>query len=154
MAIMRFYDQPVFRNPWADFEKMRREFDSLFRNLGAEAARGGATVFPALNISEDQQNVYVRAEIPGVTPADLEVAVEGDTLTIKGERRGIEPASGGKVSCHRREIESGRFSRALTLPTRVNPEGVTAAGKNGILLITLPKAEEVKPRRIDVRVND
>ncbi|MFH7325011.1 Hsp20/alpha crystallin family protein [Desulfurivibrio sp. C05AmB] len=151
MAIMRFYDQPVFRNPWADFERMRREFDTLFRGLGSEAARGGATVFPALNVSEDQHNIYVRAEIPGVAAADLEVGVEGDTLTIKGERRGRE--LGAQVSCHRREIESGHFSRALTLPTRVNPEGVTAASKNGILLITLPKAEEVKPRKITVKTS-
>ncbi|ADH85137.1 Hsp20/alpha crystallin family protein [Desulfurivibrio alkaliphilus] len=151
MAVMRFYDQPVFRNPWADFEKMRREFDTLFRNLGNEAARGGSTVFPALNISEDEHNLYVRAELPGVAAGDLEVAVEGDTLTIKGERRGLEAAEAEKVACHRREIESGRFSRALTLPTRVNPERVTAVGKNGILLITLPKAEEVKPRRIEIK---
>lgn len=153
MAVMRFYDQPVFRNPWADFDKMRREFDALFRNLGHETAGSAATVFPALNVSEDQQNIYVRAEVPGVATADLEVAVEGDTLTIKGERRRFE-STGEKVSCHRREIASGRFSRALTLPARVNAEQVTAKGKNGILLITLPKAEEVKPRRIEVRPTD
>ncbi|MDF1614606.1 Hsp20/alpha crystallin family protein [Desulfurivibrio dismutans] len=151
MAMRRFYDQPVFRNPWADFEKMRREFDTLFRNLGSEVERGGGTVFPALNVSEDEHNIYVRAEVPGVAAADLEVAVEGDTLTIKGERRRFEVGEAGKVACHRREIDSGRFSRALSLPTRVDTEQVTATGKNGILLITLPKAEEVKPRRIAIK---
>ncbi|HET97542.1 MAG TPA: Hsp20/alpha crystallin family protein [Desulfurivibrio alkaliphilus] len=150
MAIMRFYDQPVFRNPWADLEKMRREFDALFRGGGGDfPARPGATVFPALNVAEDEHAIHVRAEIPGVKAAELDIAVEGDTLTIKGERRletGVE-----KCSYHRREIERGRFSRALTLPTRINPEGVKATTQNGILLITLPKAEEVKPRRIEVK---
>ncbi len=150
MAIMRFYDQPVFRNPWADLEKMRREFDTLFRG-GPEGyqQQGGAPVFPALNVAEDEQSIYVRAEIPGVRAAELDIAVEGDTLTIKGERR---PETGAeKCSYHRREIERGRFSRALTLPTRVNPEQVVATTRDGILLISLPKAEEVKPRRIEVK---
>ncbi len=151
MAIIRFSEQPVFRNPWADFDRMRREFDTLFQGLGGSSvARPGATVFPPLNVSEDEHHIYVRAEVPGLKPEDLELSVEGDTLTIKGERRttpGVE-----KLSYHRREIESGRFSRALTLPTRVKAEKITAVAVNGILTITLPKAEEVKPRRIEVKV--
>lgn len=151
MAIIRFSEQPVFRNPWADFERMRREFDTLFHGMGGSSvARPGATVFPPLNVAEDEQNLYVRAEVPGFKPEDLDLSVEGDTLTIKGERRttpGVE-----KFSYHRREIESGRFSRALTLPTRVNPDQISAVAANGILTITLPKAEEVKPRRIEVKV--
>lgn len=150
MAIMRFYDQPVFRNPWADLEKMRREFDALFRGMSeGYPGRGTATVFPALNVTEGEHAVYVRAEIPGVKSADLDIAVEGDTLTIKGER--LLDGGAEKCSYHRREIERGRFSRALTLPTRINPDGVKATTQDGILLITLPKAEEVKPRRIEVK---
>jgi len=149
MAIIRM-DQPLFRNPWAELERMRREFDSLFRGWGTEFAPG-VTVFPPLNISEDEHNIYVRAEIPGIKPADLDIAVEGDTLTIKGERKDVSGEE--KVSYHRREIERGRFSRAVTLPTKVEPDKVTAEAKNGVLVITLPKAEEVKPRKITVKAD-
>ncbi|HEX9714150.1 MAG TPA: Hsp20 family protein, partial [Desulfurivibrionaceae bacterium] len=88
MAIVRFADQKLFRNPWADFERMRRELDALFQGTGPESgARPGATVFPALNISEDSTNLYVRAEIPGVAASEVEISIEGDTLTIRGERK-------------------------------------------------------------------
>ena len=150
MAIIRFTDRPLFRNPWADFERMRREFDSLFQGLATEyPRRAGANVFPALNISEDAQALYVRAEIPGVKGADLDISVEGDTLTISGERTTC-PAD-IKLSYHRREIECGRFSRAITLPARVDHNKVGAQYQNGILTITLPKAEEAKPRKIEIK---
>jgi HSP20 family protein len=151
MAIIRFTDRPFFRNPWTDFERMRRELDSFGRWFeGDLPGAGSAEVYPALNISEDKDNVYVRAEVPGVPPVELEISVEGETLIIKGERKAC-PAD-EKTSFHRREIECGRFSRAVTLPTRVKVEKIGAASKNGILKITLPKAEEVKPRQIKVDV--
>lgn len=150
MAIIQFTDRPIFRNPWAEFEKMRREMDMLARGMAGVPAGEAATVYPALAVSEDESTVYVRAEVAGVKPADVSVAVEGDTLTIKGERKPF--ATEEKVSYHRREIEYGRFSRAITLPTRVNAEAVAATLKDGILAISLPKAEEVKPRQIKVAV--
>ncbi len=150
MAIIRFTDRPLFRNPWADFERMRREFDALFQGLTGEYPRQvGGTVYPALNISEDADHLYVRAEIPGVKAADLDISVEGDTLTISGERA-TGPAE-QRFSYHRREIECGRFSRAITLPTRVNPDQVGAGFVNGVLTIILPKAETAKPRKIEIK---
>jgi len=150
MAIIRFSDRPLFRNPWVDFERMRREFDTLFQGLAGEyPGRPGTTVFPALNISEDANHLFVRAEIPGVKAADLDLSVEGDTLTISGERTTCPVDQ--KLSYHRREIECGRFSRAVTLPTRVNPDQVGAGFVNGVLTITLPKAEAVKPRKIAIK---
>ncbi|MBU0729334.1 MAG: Hsp20/alpha crystallin family protein [Proteobacteria bacterium] len=151
MAIIRFMDRP-FHNPWADFEKMRREMERL--------SSGGAddygflprvTVYPAINISEDENTVLVRAEVPGVDPADLDISIEGETLTIKGERK--SSTAGQKHSYHRREIETGRFSRAVTLPTKINLEKIEAKTLDGLMTITLPKAEEVKPRKITVRVD-
>lgn len=150
MAIIRFTDRPLFRNPWADFERVRREFDTLFQGwAGEHPARAGATVYPALNISEDANHLYVRAEIPGVKAADLDISVEGDTLTISGER--ATGPGDQKFSYHRREIECGRFSRAITLPTKVNPDQVAAGFVNGVLTITLPKAEAAKPRKIAIK---
>ncbi|MGV1099624.1 Hsp20/alpha crystallin family protein [Thiovibrio sp. JS02] len=149
MAIVRFGDQKFFRNPWADFERMRRELDALFQ--GGVTDFGGRlvpTVFPALNISEDAANLYVRAEIPGVPAERIEISMEGDTLTISGERQ-ICPVE-EKLSYHRRELECGRFSRAVSLPAKVQPDRVEATVVDGIVTITLPKAEEAKPRQIKV----
>jgi len=151
MAIIRFRDRPYLRNPWSDFERMRHDMDALMRSLGGEAGPGqGAMVYPLLNIFEDSDNIYVHGEVPGVLPDDLDISVEGDTLLIKGERKSC--LGGEQVSYHRREIQCGTFSRAITLPTRVNLDGVSARSVDGILSITLPKAEDVKPRQVEVKV--
>ena len=149
MAIVRFADQKLFRNPWADFEKMRRELDALFQGTGVESG-GRATVFPALNISEDSTHLYVRAEIPGVAANGVEISIEGDTLTIRGERKTC--LADEKNSYHRRELECGRFSRAINLPTKVMVDKVEAKAADGIVTITLPKAEAITPRQIKVHV--
>lgn len=149
MAIIRFGDRPFFRNPWAEFEKIRRDMDLLARGLLTESSvQGEKSVYPALNITEDKEALYVRAEIPGVKPQALDISVEGETLTIKGER--MPCFTNEDVSYHRREIDCGRFSRAVTLPTRVEVEKVVAKSTNGIFVITLPKAEKVKPRQVRV----
>ena len=149
MAIVRFADQKLFRNPWADFERMRRELDALFQGTGSEYG-GRATVFPALNVSEDSANIYVRAEIPGVSAGEVEISIEGDTLTIRGERKTC--TADEKHSYHRRELECGRFSRAVALPTKVQVDKIEATAANGIVTITLPKAEAVKSRQIKVNI--
>jgi len=151
MAIVRFADQKLFRNPWADFERMRRELDALFQGTGGEPGRrAGGTVFPALNISEDSGHIYVRAEIPGVPASEVDISIEGDTLAIRGERKTC--TADEKHSYHRRELECGRFSRAVTLPTKVQVDKVEAKASNGIVTITLPKAEAVLPRQVKVNV--
>lgn len=153
MTLIRFSDRPFYRNPWAEFEKMRRELDSWPRFLKGDArGQAGASVFPAFNISEDANNIYINAEMPGISPAESEVFIEGDTLTIKGERKpGLIDEQ--KVSFHRREIEYGRFSRSITLPTKIDTNGVKAKANNGIMEITLPKSDEVKPKQINIDVS-
>ncbi len=149
MAIIRFSDRPFWRHPWDDLEKVRNEMDKMFRGVSAEMPWiPRATVYPALNVSEDEDNIYVRAEIPGVKPEDLDISIEGETLTLKGERQEQTPDK--KFSYHRHEIETGRFSRALALPTRIDSEKIEASYRNGIIKITLPKAAEVKPKKIGV----
>lgn len=151
MAIVRFGDRPYYRNPWAEFEKMRREMDFLSKRMqGGGPNPEHANVYPALLISEDENAIYVEAEVAGVRPEDAEISIEGETLTIKGERKA--PVLEEKVSYHRREVEYGTFNRAVTLPTRINVEKITARSVDGILYITLPKAEEVKPKKISVAV--
>ena len=151
MAIIRFADRPFFTNPWRDFERMRRDMDALMRAAyGGAAPSPNAAVFPTLNMSEDDDAVYVRAELPGVTAGDLEISVENETLLIKGERK--ERPVEGKASFHRREMQYGAFSRAVTMPVRVETGKVAASLKNGMLEVTLPKAEEAKPKRLQIKV--
>lgn len=152
MALIRFNERQLPRNPWAELEKMRHEMEMMLpRYFGNTQTASNATVYPALNISEDESNIYVRAEVPGTKKEELEIFIEGDTLTIKGERR--DHAAGEKISYHRQEISYGRFNRAVTMPTRIDSGKIKATGKNGILTIVLPKSEETKPRRITIEAN-
>ena len=152
MAIVRLSDNPFYRNPWAEFEKMRQDFDTLTRGMFAGRQQGmdRANVYPALVISEDEHNVYIEAEIAGVNPENIEISIEGEMLALKGERKPAEAEE--KVSFHRREIEYGKFSRAVSLPTRIKADKTQARIADGILHITLPKAEEAKPKKINVAV--
>ena len=150
MAVIRW--KPGFfgwhRDPFAEMHRLRREMD----NLLATHERGIAStagVFPALNLSEDEDNLYVRAELPGVIPEEIEITTKENNLIIKGERK--IATEGEKVSYHRREREAGSFRRIISLPSRVDAEKVTAACKNGVLTITLPRAAEAKPRQITVK---
>jgi len=149
MAFIRFADRPAFRNPWAEFERIRQGLDELSRSYvdkGKGQAR--ANVYPALNIYEESDRLIVTAELPGVKAEDLELSVEGETLTIQGKRDSRQNEAG--ISYHRREIESGSFSRAVALPVKIDTEHVGAKLSNGILTITLMKASEVTPRQIKI----
>ena len=141
MSIIRFMDPPFFRHGLSDFEKMRRELDRLLQRKDyGMPFFSGTPVFPPLNIYEDNDNIYVRAEAAGVAADKIDISVEGDNLVISGERE----HPGEDLSYHRQEIETGKFSRAVTLPTKINIDAVSAKLEHGILAITLPKAEEVK----------
>jgi HSP20 family protein len=124
---------------------MERLFDSLTEFTGLRTAG----VFPAINVTETGEAVFVRAELPGIKPDDLDITVEGDTLTIAGERE--MPAEAQKVSYHRREREWGTFRRCFTLPTRVDAGKVQARYLDGILTIELPKAAEMRPKQITIQ---
>lgn len=143
---------PVFfeRDPFTEMEHLQRQMDNLFKNVaGAERfpRRGG--VYPLVNISEDPDHIYVRAELPGVSPEDLDITIKDQQLVLRGERK--IPTEEKKVNYHRRERESGFFRRVLRLPAQVDPTKVEAVFKDGVLTITLAKPEEVKPRQISVK---
>ncbi|NOQ46889.1 MAG: Hsp20 family protein, partial [Desulfobulbaceae bacterium] len=148
MALIQFTERPHFRNPWTEFERIRQGLDELSRGID----EGGkptnqATVYPALNVAEDADHLIIRAELHAVKAEDLEITHEGETLPLQGKRKARDDA---KLSYHRREIKHGSFSRAITLPTKVDSEHMTAKLTNGILTLTLGKASEVKPRKITV----
>jgi HSP20 family protein len=149
MAFIRFADRPAFRNPWAEFERIRQGLDELSRSY-VEKGKGQsrANVYPALNIYEEADKLVITAELPGVKAEDLNLSIEGETLTIQGKRDRRQNETG--ASYHRREIESGNFSRAIALPIKVDTEHVGARLSNGILTTTLLKASAVTPRQIKV----
>ncbi|MFC1892408.1 Hsp20/alpha crystallin family protein [Thermodesulfobacteriota bacterium] len=140
----------TWRGPFDELERMRSQMDRLFsdlseRNLGPSTAG----VFPLINMTENNDNFYIRAELPGVNSEDLDISVTGDTFTISGERK--IPDEKNEARYHRREREAGNFNRVITLPSLVQPDKVEAESKNGVLTIVLPKAEETKPRQISIK---
>jgi len=149
MAIVRWRTES---DPFGELNRLRREVDRLFNDFGTTTAEPFfSRAYPALNVSEDGENFYVRAELPGVSPEDLDVSVVEGSLVIRGERK-ISPEQEG-VNYHRREREGGVFRRILNLPERMDPAKVSAGLRNGILTVTLAKAEEAKPRKIGVKAS-
>ena len=106
---------------------------------------------PALDVHEDKDNFAVRTELPGLKREDIEVSFQDGTLVISGERKAEENAEGTEV--HRQERVYGKFQRILTLPTPIAADKIKAQYKDGVLTVTLPKAEEAKPKKIDVNVS-
>ena len=149
MTFVRFADRPTFRNPWTEFERIRQGLDELSRTyVDKGKAQNRTNVYPALNIFEEADRLIVTTELPGVKVQDLELSLEGETLTIKGKRDNQQTEK--SASYHRREIESGSFSRAINLPIKVDLEQIGAKLNNGILVITLAKASAVTPRQIKI----
>ena len=143
---------PVFfeRDPFTELEHLQRQMDNLFKNVaGPERYPRRVGVYPLVNISEDPDHIYVRAELPGVSPEDLDITIKDQQLVLRGERK--IPTAEKNVNYHRRERESGFFRRVLRLPAQVDPAKVEAVSKDGVLTITLAKPEEVKPRQISVK---
>ena len=132
---------------------LRREMDQLFRecfgSVNGESTAHAAEVgtYPALNVWEDDQNLYAEAELPGCRIEDIELTVEGNVLTLRGERK-IETKE--NWTWHRRERGGEKFVRVLELPAAIDADKVHAALRHGVLTVTLPKAEAARPRRIPV----
>lgn len=136
-------------DPFREIEQLQRRMDRLFQTLWGERPFWRAGVYPLVNISETKDHVFVRAELPGVRPEDLEVTLKNQNLVLRGERK--IPSEGEEVNYHRRERESGFFRRVVRLPVPVDPNQVEATMKDGVLTVTLTKPEEVKPRQIQVK---
>lgn len=154
MLLRRVTDWPRWglAGPFEALERMRRQMDFLTEGLTRQlTGESGAGVFPLTNVSEDRDNYYVRAELPGIKAADLDISVTGDTLSIAGERK--LPAEDAKAQYHRREREAGRFSRIVSLPAPVDTTKVEARCTDGVLTVVLPKREEAKPKQIAVKVS-
>ena len=140
-------------NRIAPFLGLRRDVECLIDRLANEFDGGvfaPTRAFPAVNIWEDGECFYVEAEIPGVSMNDVEIYASGDELTVKGRRK---PLEGDDHTYLRQERGVGEFTRMITLPADADANKVEATLKDGVLTITLPKAEEAKMRKIPVSAN-
>ena len=118
-------------------------------DFGLEPFRDWGKFFPALDVSEDDTTVTVKAEVPGLAPKDIDISISGNTLTIKGEKT-EERQDEGK-NYHRSERRYGEFTRTVTLPANVDADKIKAECNKGVLKITLPKLESEKPKRIPIK---
>ena len=136
-------------NAFGELDRMCRQLQELAGGL-AQRPRWpvGAGVFPLINLSADKDNYYVRAELPGLKADDINISVADNNLSISGERK--IASEGEDVKYHRREREAGTFSRMIALPGDVDTDKVEASHVNGILTVTVPKAEAAKPKQITV----
>ncbi len=152
MIFRRVNEWPAWnwRSQWDDMERLRRQMELLNEGVSGGLLREtSAGVFPLMNVTEDGDHYYVRAELPGIKAEDLDISVTGDSLSISGERKIAEEDKNAKY--HRKERESGKFSRIVALPTQVDTGKVEATAVDGILKVTLPKAEAAKPKQIRVK---
>lgn len=132
-------------DPFGEFRRLQSPMHRLFgqRPLGAAAG------FPAVNLWAGADSVAITAELPGVDPADVDLSVKDDVLTIRGSRRPSTDDS--DVPSHRRERTHGQFQRLVQLPFRVDPERVDARFADGVLEVDLQRPEADKPRRIEIK---
>ncbi len=138
---------PYTTTRWDPFSELTHLQRTLSRAFDPRLARR-PTEFPAVNVSANDSEVVLTAELAGVDPADLEITVQGAMVTIKGERHEVPAAEGEQY--HRRERDTGSFSRSLELPYDLDPDKVRATLKNGILNVLMPRAEADKPRKVSI----
>jgi len=133
-----------------EISRLQSEMDKLFEKVfGRGLSLFKAHNYPAVNIYHDADNLYITAELPGVSIEDLDISLEENSITIKGEKKSPIKED---VSFHRKERDEGSFNRVITLPVKIDPEKGKAELKNGILTVTLPKAEEAKPKKIEIKI--
>jgi HSP20 family protein len=138
-------------DPFQDMLTLREAMSQLFEDSFVQpaGARGGRGFVPALDLSETQDGFVVEAALPGLKPEDVEITVENNLLTIKGETR--RESEDKQRNYHRVERSFGAFQRTIGLPSTVKADQIKATMTDGVLRLDIPKAEEVKPRRISVQ---
>jgi len=144
------------RDVFNELDNLRREIDAAFRGYGLVNPLGvsfhsplAPRRFPLVNFSEDEGHIYIDALVPGVDPGEIDLSVLRNNLTISGERKPFVEEKGQIV--HRSELGSGRFARTLELPVDINPDKTSAECRDGIMRVTLAKAEHARPKKIAIK---
>lgn len=139
-------------NPANDFMNLQREVNRLFNGITPRSKRDeeyeSAVWSPVVDIMEDADKYALSFDLPGIDKKDVKMNFSENTLTISGERRSEDEKK--DVTCHRVERVYGKFYRSFTFPSMVNAEKISAQYKDGVLLVTVPKAEESKPKQITI----
>lgn len=145
----------VRREPYRDLMTSQREFERLFKEaftpFVGEGELSTRTWAPPVDIYETENDIVLKAELPGIDPKDVEVKVEDNTLYLKGERKFEKEVM--NENYHRVERSYGCFARSFSLPNSISAEKVKAEYKDGLLTLTLPKREEAKPKTIKIDVS-
>jgi len=139
--------------PFREVSRLRREMDRLWEDFfgprGRELRPWEGQWAPAMDVSETADQIVVKAEVPGIDPQNINITLTGDVLAIKGEKKSEREET--KESYHLVERSYGSFSRSLTLPAAVNADKIDAKYEKGVLTITCPKKERVKPKAIEIK---
>jgi HSP20 family protein len=134
-------------DPWREMNRIQSEMNRLFDTSSGPGMRG----YPAVNLWSADDTFYVTAELPGYDPQDVNISLTADVLRIHGSRKA--PECKDDECFHRQERKFGDFDREIQLPFLADSAKVNAAFENGVLTITLPRAEADKPKKIDIKVN-
>jgi HSP20 family protein len=150
MTMTRFVP---FRSGLNDVAVLQNRLNSIFQDFarpeGGSEALGMGNFTPAVDVYEDAQKLVLKLEVPGIKPADLDIRVEGRTLTVKGQRKFETEEK--EENFHRIERSYGSFTRSWTLPATVDTETVDATTADGVLTLSLAKKPEAKPKQIEVK---
>ena len=141
------------RPGFGELFNLRNELHRLFESPWGALSRAqlARAWNPAVDLYEDKDNVFVKAELPGLKKEDIDVSLEDGVLSISGERKNEQQVEGAET--RRSERFVGQFRRTITLASEVKPDQITANYKNGVLTVTLPKAEAAKPKQIEIKAD-
>ena len=151
MIYRRFFDIPPwrFRSPLNELHRLRQQMKQLYGSAPSPYQPASAGVFPLIDLTEDKDKYYIRAELPGVKGNELDIQIKENTLAISGERKIAAEEESARY--HRREREAGTFSRMIGLPGDIDSDKVDAKLENGILTVAVSKVEAAKPKQITVK---
>ncbi len=136
-----------YRDPFTELERLRRNIDDYYGRYGS----GYTTSFPLVNIYDKEEEIRLKAELPGTTKDDIDVTYTNGVLTLSGNRKGDKEKE--KYTPVREERSEGEFEKSFKIPYAVSADKISASFSDGVLTITLPKAEEAKPKKISVNVD-
>jgi HSP20 family protein len=135
------------RDPWTEMDRIQRKMNRLFNTAMVQESG----VYPAINLWSNSDKVLVTAEIPGYDPKEIQLSIMNNELNITGKRKPEEVKQGNQF--HRQERTTGSFQRNISLPFTVESNKIEAHYLNGILSVTLPRAEADKPKKINIKTN-
>lgn len=140
--------------PWSQITQLQNEINRMFGSLNdADGSSATAQWTPAVDVAEFTDRFELLVDLPGVDPKSVEITLDNGVLTLAGERRDEKRASGNSEEANQQRTErrQGRFYRRFILPDTIDAENVNAAGRNGVLEISIPKHPKAQPRRIAVK---